>query len=223
MIPPDFSSPAQSGCPVNRKSRLNLPHRPHIDQQKETRRCELVTLFATYPQPRVGRLRRSFVPLRCWPQVFGLVALPPVPGEGDEAADHVGGQPRSARDVPQRRVLMLGRPGVRRPPVRPPPRQYPPARAGGPAEPVLDHAEGAGGNALPVLELSQCPLGYPGRRPGASPVPARFPRSPRKRPACPACRARPGVRRRNRRAAASPHRSCDRPSREPMLVPPPAT
>lgn len=32
--------------------------------------------------------------------VCAVVALPPVPGEGDEATNHVGRQPRSARDVP---------------------------------------------------------------------------------------------------------------------------
>jgi len=32
--------------------------------------------------------------------VCAVVALPPVPGEGDEAANHVRRQPRSARDVP---------------------------------------------------------------------------------------------------------------------------
>src|SRR5215472_2251256 len=103
--------------------------------------------------------------------VCAVVALPPVPGEGDEAANHVGRQPRSARDVPQRRVLILGRPEVRRPHLGFPACEYPPARTWGPAEPVLDHAEGAGGNVLAVLELSQRPLGHPGRLGKGPPVP----------------------------------------------------
>ena len=45
--------------------------------------------------------------------VCAVVALSPVPGEGDKAANHVGGQPRSAREVPQRRILILGMPEVR--------------------------------------------------------------------------------------------------------------
>src|SRR5579859_948204 len=35
--------------------------------------------------------------------VCAVVALPPVPGKGDQAANHVGGQPGGARDVPERR------------------------------------------------------------------------------------------------------------------------
>src|ERR1035438_1352692 len=50
-------------------------------------------------------------------------------------------------------------PEVRRPHLRFPACQYPSARTRGPAEPVLDHTEGAGGNVLAVLELSQRPLG----------------------------------------------------------------
>ena len=103
--------------------------------------------------------------------VCAVVALPPVPGEGDEATNHVGRQPRSARDVPQRRVLILGLPEVRRPHLGFPACEYPPARTWGPAEPVLDHAEGAGGNVLAVLELSQRPLGHPGRLGKGPPVP----------------------------------------------------
>src|SRR3984893_10428839 len=83
-----------------------------------------------------------------------VVALPPVPGEGDEVANDLGRQPRSARDVPQRRVLILGLSEVRRPHLGFPACEYPPARTRAPTEPVLDHAEGAGGNVLAVLELS---------------------------------------------------------------------
>src|ERR1700759_3465017 len=100
-----------------------------------------------------------------------IVTWPPVPGEGHEAANHVGRQSRSARDVPQRRVLMLGVPEVRRPYLRFPAFQDPSPRTRGPAEPVLDHTEGAGGNVLAVLELSQRPLGHPGRLGKGSPVP----------------------------------------------------
>jgi hypothetical protein len=99
------------------------------------------------------------------------VALPPVPGEGDEAANHFGRQPRSARDVPERRVLILGRSDIRRADLGFPACQYPPARTRGPAEPVLDHAEGAGGDVLAVLELAQRPLGHPGRLGQGPPVP----------------------------------------------------
>src|SRR5437868_434464 len=104
------------------------------------------------------------------PVVCAIVALPPVPGEGDEAANHVGRQSRSARDVPQRRILMLGMPEVRRPYLRFPAFQDPSPRTRGPAEPVLDHTEGAGGNVLAVLELAQRPLRHPGRLGKGSPV-----------------------------------------------------
>src|SRR5260370_7940465 len=93
--------------------------------------------------------------------VCAVVALSPVPGEGDEAANHVGGQPRSARDVPQRRVLILGMPEVRRPHVRFPACQYPSARTRCPAEPVLDHTKGAGENPLALLALSYPPPVHP--------------------------------------------------------------
>jgi mannose-6-phosphate isomerase-like protein (cupin superfamily) len=103
--------------------------------------------------------------------VCAVAALPPVPGEGDEATNHVGRQPRSARDVPQRRVLILGLPKVWRPQLGFPACEYPPTRTRGPAEPVLDHPEGAGGNVLAVFELSQRPLGHPGRLGKGPPVP----------------------------------------------------
>src|SRR5271169_841568 len=120
------------------------------------------------PEARPG-FRRSGAPPGL--TVCVGVALPPVPGEGDEAANHVGGQPGGARDVPQGRVFVLGMPEVQRAHVRFPACQYPPARTWGPAEPVLDHTESAGGNALAVLELSQRSLGYPGRFGKGPPVP----------------------------------------------------
>ena len=45
--------------------------------------------------------------------VCSIVALPPVPSEGDEAADYVRRQSRGAREVQQRRVFILGMPAVR--------------------------------------------------------------------------------------------------------------
>src|SRR5579871_3146733 len=98
------------------------------------------------------------------------VALPPVPGQGDQAADHVGRQSWSAREVRQRRVLIFGRPGVRRPHLGFSAGQDPPARTRRPAELVLDHAQGAGGNVLAGLELPECPLGHPGRLGKGAPV-----------------------------------------------------
>src|SRR6516225_7545869 len=98
-------------------------------------------------------------------------ALPPVPGQRDEAANHVRGQPRGAGNVPQRRVFILGGPGVRRRHARLAACQYPPARTRGPAQPVLGHTESAGGNPLAVLELAQRSLGHPGHLGKGPPVP----------------------------------------------------
>src|ERR1700728_2003494 len=125
--------------------------------------------FGRTDEPGEVAARRSSAPPGLL--VCAVIALPPVPGEGDEAANHFGGHPGSARDVPERRVLILGMPEVRRPHLRFPARQYPPARPRGPAEPVLDHTEGAWGNVLAVLELSQRPLGHPGRLGKGPPVP----------------------------------------------------
>src|SRR6266567_877216 len=115
------------------------------------------------------RSRRSIPPPGLLP--CAVVALSPVPSECDEAANYVGGQPRGARDVPQRRVFVLGMPAVRRPHVRLAACQYPSARTWGPVEAILHHSEGARGNPLAVLELSQRPLGHRGRLGKCPPVP----------------------------------------------------
>src|SRR5690349_20385474 len=76
-----------------------------------------------------GRSRAPTGLLVC---AFG--ALPPVPGQGNQPAYHVGGEPGGARNVPQRRVFMLGMPTVRRPHARLPAGKYPSARTRRPAE-----------------------------------------------------------------------------------------
>src|ERR1700734_2622351 len=112
--------------------------------------------------------RRSCVPAGLL--VYAGAALPPVPGEGDETANHIRGQSGGAGDVPQRGVFILGMPGARRPHAGLLAGQYPPARARSPAEPVLDHTEGAGGTALPFPELAQRSFGPPGRLGESPPV-----------------------------------------------------
>ena len=108
---------------------------------------------------------------------------------------------------------------------------------GSPGVLAMCHSVGSSYSACPGSgdpTLGSPPAGIPGTNPGPSragsrpyrgcwekragrsrafPAFARLPLSPRQRPACPACLARPGARRCNQRAAASPHRSYDRPSR----------
>jgi hypothetical protein len=73
--------------------------------------------------------------------------------------------------MPERWVIVLKMALFGRPGVRFPARQNPPARTRGPAEKILDHAEGAGGNSLAVLKLPERPLGHAGGLGKGTPVP----------------------------------------------------
>jgi hypothetical protein len=79
-----------------------------LDDHNVRRQFRVITKAAGRGRANRPGARRSSAPLGLL--VCAVVALSPVPGEGDEAANHVGGQPRSARDVPQRRILILGMP-----------------------------------------------------------------------------------------------------------------